>query len=195
MSKKIKSLSTTNGEVRIIGGQWRSRKILFPNVDGLRPSTDRVRETLFNWLQFDLRGSHCLDACAGSGVLGFEALSRQSASVHFVEKESVAIDMIERNAKNLAASDDNAFIHQMDILDFLSAKQFTDSFDIVFVDPPFALNLHAEIFRALLAAQCLSETALIYCEMPSSECIELPGNWSWYKQKKFKNVSFGLISV
>ena len=195
MSKKITKNLSSNGEVRIIGGQWRSRKILFPNIDGLRPSTDRVRETLFNWLQFDLLDSHCLDACAGSGVLGFEALSRRSACVHFVEKEPVALEMIQCNANNLAVSSANLSIHQMDILDFLNTKQFTHPFDIVFVDPPFAMNLYTEIFTALIRSQCLSENALIYCEMPSSAAIELPVDWTWYRQKKYKNVAFGLVVV
>ena len=199
MSKKNKNFSTRSthsGEVRIIGGQWGSRKILFPNVQGLRPSTDRVRETLFNWLQFDLPNSHCLDVCAGSGVLGFEALSRQAASVDFVEKEAAAVAMIERNANNLLdVSSDAISIHHRHILDFLNDRNFTHTFDIVFVDPPFALNLHAQIFNALLSAQCLSENTLIYCEMPSSESIQLPANWSWYRQKKLKNLSFGLIAV
>lgn len=195
MVKKNKHNADARGEVRIIGGDWGGRKIAFPDVDGLRPSTDRVRETVFNWLQFDLAGSHCLDACAGSGVLGFEALSRQAATVHFVEKEAVAVEMVRYNADKVGVSSENVRIYQADIVSFLKSKKNGITFDIVFVDPPFVANLHADIFNALLDSQSLSENALIYCEMPASEILSLPEKWSWYRQKKFKNVSFGLITV
>lgn len=207
--------STGKGEVRIIGGQWRSRKLKFADVDGLRPSTDRVRETVFNWLQFDLPNSRCLDVCAGSGALGFEALSRNARAVHFVELESIAIKMIKDNAQALGVTGEQAVIHQSDILSFLNGRNSQEAFsvkalseesiaektvnqeafDIVFVDPPFAKNMHSEIFTALIESNSLSENALIYCEMPSTETIELPQSWTWHRQKSFKNVSFGLIAV
>ena len=185
-----------NGEIRIIAGQWRSRKLLVPNVIGLRPTTDRVRETLFNWLQFDIANKRCLDVCAGSGALGFEALSRGAQSVHFVEVDPIATTMIKKNADFLRANlNETVFVHQMDAISFLSKNAPNESFDFVFVDPPFELNMHAAIFTALLESECLSKNVLIYCEMPSKESVELPSAWTWYRQKSYKNVTFGLITA
>jgi len=185
------------GEVRIIAGKWRSRKIKVLDLPGLRPTTDRVRETVFNWLQYDIHNSHCLDACAGSGALGFEALSRGAASVHFVERELNAVKLLQSNSKSLIDSEkQTAHIHHCAIADFLAKPNSSGQpFDVVFVDPPFELNLHDEIFSALQNESWLAKGALIYCEMPSKNMAELPFSWEWARQKKLKNVSFGLITV
>ena len=169
---------------------------MVPNVAGLRPTTNRVRETLFNWLQFDIKNSRCLDVCAGSGALGFEALSRGAESAHFVEMDAQALAMIKKNAHHLGVNlNEHVFVHQADAQSFLSKNTSIEPFDFVFVDPPFELKIHAEIFNALLENGCLSEKALVYCEMPSKELIELPSNWTWHRQKSYKNVTFGLIAV
>jgi len=137
MSKAVKSsklASKNKGSIRLIGGQWGSRKLDVPDLNGLRPTTDRVRETVFNWLAPYVNNSHCLDVCAGSGALGFEALS----SVDFVELNLTAANSIKQSINVLEA---NAQVHQCSAQDFLSRKALKP-YDIVFVDPPFDLNLH-----------------------------------------------------
>jgi len=186
-----------NGEIRIIAGQWRSRKLKVADGEGLRPTTDRVRETLFNWLQFDIASSICLDACAGSGALGFEALSRGAAAVHFVEKNDKALTVLRENSRQLVLEkQQNIHIHHDSIEQFLSRpSQVKHTFDIVFVDPPYKAKLHNAIFIALLENHWLSEKALIYCETPVNEKLELPNSWQFTRKKNFKNFSFGLIEV
>jgi len=132
-------------QVRIIGGAWRSRRIGFPDHDGLRPSADRVRETLFNWLGQDLGGQICLDLFAGSGALGFEALSRGAASVVMVEKNRRVCATLRRNAALLGAK--NLQLHCADALEFATAAaaDTTARFDVVFLDPPFDSTLLAQV--------------------------------------------------
>lgn len=207
---RSKSNDPNLGEIRLIGGEWRSRKLVVPTVAGLRPTSDRVRETLFNWLQAYTNNSKCLDVCAGSGALGFEALSRGAASVQFVETNTKAIQTIEKNAQNLGVnikigtdietnvntqSNSHIVIEQSSILDFLAKNTHSQQFDIIFVDPPFALNLHVEIFEALQSGQWLTKNSLVYCEMPANEHLVLPSKWGWFREKRTKNLAFGLIAV
>ncbi len=196
MQNKKNSNHSKKGELRIIGGEWRSRKLLVPDVAGLRPTTDRIRETVFNWLQAYIVNSQCLDVCAGSGALGFEALSRGASKVHFIETNKQAIQAIEKNAHNLDVNiNDQALIEQQSVLKFLAENIHSQRFDIVFVDPPFDLNMHKDIFAALEKGQWLTEDALIYCEMPRKEDLELPPKWEWFREKRSKNVAFGLIAA
>ena len=196
MRNKKNGNSTYAGEIRIIGGQWRSRKLVVPEVDGLRPTTDRVRETLFNWLQPYIHDSRCLDVCAGSGALGLEALSRGAMQVDFVDNHHRAIDVIKRNANSLEVQDDQQFsIHKTSIMQFLQNHEVQKPYDIVFVDPPFDLQMHGDIFAYLQKPSLLAEGALIYCEKPLKEELVLPSSWEWVREKKTKNVVFGLIEV
>ena len=185
------SKSKNQGTIRIIGGKWRSRKITVAGVEGLRPTTDRVRETVFNWLMPYISGSHCLDVCAGTGVLGFEALSRGAVRVDFVESNATAANMLIENAKAL---DIDVEVTRQSILDYLKANQSNKSYDIVFVDPPFDLQMHEQIFAELEKGNWLSSKALIYCEKPRLNQIKLPENWFWYKEKRNKNIEFGLLA-
>jgi 16S rRNA (guanine966-N2)-methyltransferase len=149
-------------QVRIIGGEWRSRRITFPDHAGLRPSADRVRETLFNWLGQDLGGMHCLDLFAGSGALGFEALSRGAASVVMVEASRSVCEALRRNAALLAAK--NLQLHCADALEFATAAA-TDAvarFDIVFLDPPFGSTLLAQAQQRIVPL--LRPGARVYVE-------------------------------
>jgi len=194
---KKQKKSNSEGMVRIIAGNWRSRQIRVVNEEGLRPTTDRVRETVFNWLQFDVLNSRCLDACAGSGALGFEALSRGAKHVDFVESNVKAIEILRKNKQSLGLDEgQTASIFHDDIHQFLS-KAGADSlpYDIVFVDPPFDASLHEQIFAGLIEQSHLKNGTLIYCEQPTNEQIQLPDNWEYCRQKKLKNVSFGLIGV
>ncbi|TPW17985.1 MAG: methyltransferase, partial [Halothiobacillaceae bacterium] len=122
----------TRNSLRIIGGTWRSRRLEFPTVEQLRPTPDRVRETLFNWLQHRIGGARCLDLFAGSGALGFEALSRGANEVVFVEIDPAAVQALRANAQRLQA--DNAQIIHEEALRYLAKP--ADPFDIIFLDPP-----------------------------------------------------------
>jgi len=150
--------------VRIIGGLWRSRLVPFPDVPGLRPTPDRVRETLFNWLGQDLRGKHCLDLYAGSGALGFEALSRGASSVTMVEREPRALRALQDNAALLGAQQLN--LVRGDALEFLagmpSGASAPAGFDVVFLDPPFGEGVPEALWLLLL--ERLSGEGLVYLE-------------------------------
>ena len=185
MSNRRKN-AASGGQVRIIAGQWRGRRLNFPNIDGLRPSGDRVRETLFNWLQEDLPDAHCLDLFAGSGALGFEAASRQAAKVVMVEQDAKAIYALRQHRDNLAASTVD-IIHQ-DALSWLKkTKPANNAFNIVFLDPPFASNLLAEALQALEEGQWLAPDALVYSESPVDQTLGNPFDQGWHlhRQRRF----------
>ena len=131
--------------VRIIGGAWRSRILRFPAREDLRPTPDRVRETLFNWLGQDLTGKTCLDLFAGSGALGFEAASRGAASVVMLERDAVAFRALQENARLLAAA--SVDLRRADALEYLRADG--RRYDVVFIDPPFRSELLAEVLPLL----------------------------------------------
>jgi len=141
MSKQNKKpnrvIHAGQGSIRIIAGEWRGRKLPVIDVDGLRPTSDRIRETLFNWLMPYLSGSRCLDLFAGTGALGFEAASRGAHNVDFVESHRQVSQALSENIKLLEA---NAIVHNMAANAFLT-RSATESFDLVFVDPPFAENM------------------------------------------------------
>jgi 16S rRNA (guanine966-N2)-methyltransferase len=176
---------TRRNTVRIIGGVWRSRILEFPDAADLRPTPDRVRETLFNWLGQDLSGVACLDLFAGSGALGFEALSRGAASAVMVEKNSGAVRALRENAQKLGAS--NLTVVRGDALEF--ARGARSRFGVVFVDPPYRLGLQApalELVRGLLAAG-----GLAYVE--SASVFEPPRGWGIVKSSRAGNVHFHLL--
>lgn len=155
------SKSRQGNSVRIIGGEYRSRILHFPDVTGLRPTPDRVRETLFNWLGQRLHGLACLDAFAGSGALGFEAASRGAARVVMLERDSKARDALRQNAGLLRAS--QVEIVQMDAVAYLAAAG--ELFDVIFLDPPFDKDLLAPAMQC--AATRLRPGGKIYAESPA----------------------------
>ena len=170
------------GKLRIIGGQWRSRRLPVVDLAGLRPTTDRVRETLFNWLQNDVPGARCLDLFAGSGALGFEAASRGAASVVMLEKQAQAASVLMENIRTLQA--DNIQLVQQDAMQWLQKPPAT-CFDIVFLDPPFDL-LEQNGF--------LAENACIYLEIDSHQALpEIPASWRVQREKKAGQVGYYLI--
>jgi 16S rRNA (guanine966-N2)-methyltransferase len=146
--------------VRIIGGVWRSRTIPFPDLPGLRPTPDRVRETLFNWLGQDLTGKCCVDLFAGSGALGFEALSRGAASVTMVERAPRACRALQDNAALLGARDLNVVCG--DALEFLAGVPVSTRFDVVFLDPPFGTGIPDGLWPRVI--ERLSGEGLVYLE-------------------------------
>ncbi|MGR9099917.1 MAG: 16S rRNA (guanine(966)-N(2))-methyltransferase RsmD [Gammaproteobacteria bacterium] len=178
-------------KVRIIGGIWRSRLLDFPPVDGLRPSPQRVRETLFNWLQFEIPGSRCLDLFAGSGALGFEAASRGAGEVVQVERSSEACRYLEKNAHKLSAA--AISVVPAEVQAYLAAVA-AEPFDIVFLDPPFGQGLVARICPLLERNRWLSESALIYVESEAGLPMDgLPANWSMIKDKTAGEVGYHLF--
>lgn len=190
-SKTVKNLKPT-GNIRIIAGKHRGRKLPVLMADGLRPTTDRVKETVFNWLMPYINQSRCLDCFAGAGSLGFEALSRNAEQVTFVELDKNAARQLSENKSLLSA--DNATIINDNVLNFLSTT-VPSPVDIVFIDPPFRKNLVNEVI-GLLANGWLSEQALIYIEMENeNDQLSLPDNWSLLKEKVAGQVSYRLFQL
>ncbi len=179
-------------KVRIIGGEWRSRQIGFTDAPGLRPTPDRVRETLFNWLQTDVPGSRCLDLYAGSGALGFEAASRGAAWVALVETNPEICRKLRENTALLAAK--KIEVVQDDAGRFLK-KSPPEKFDLVFLDPPFGQNLVAPGCQLLENQGWLTDYAKIYIEAERQlelTDLDLPDNWRLLKHKVAGQVSYGL---
>ena len=175
--------------LRIIGGEWRGRKIRFPPVAAIRPTPDRVRETLFNWLQGVTPGSRCLDLYAGSGALGFEALSRGAREVVFVDVEPAVRRHLEEMLKLLSC--DRGRVVQTDALGFLARPG--EPFDVIFLDPPFAEPVLAEVCRRIEAGGWLKPGGLVYVESPAAAGEpQLPVGWSLLKTKKAGEVGYHL---
>lgn len=192
-AKFVQADSKRHNRVRIIGGQWRSRVIEFPDALGLRPTPDRVRETLFNWLGQTLRGQRCLDLFAGSGALGFEAASRGASSVIMVEEDRSAIDALNLNKTKLSA--DACKVIRGDALKFIAAS--VETFDVIFVDPPFSSQLMPALLPIL--RNKLTAQGAIYAEWgePIANLLTQPPEsaLSIVKQGKAGAVHFALLSA
>jgi 16S rRNA (guanine966-N2)-methyltransferase len=181
------------GRLRIVAGKWRSRLLPIANQRGLRPTSARVRETLFNWLSTEILGSHCLDPFAGTGALGFEALSRGAATVTMIEKSPKVADILRNSAALLEA--DNVRIECADAMSLLK-RRADKRYDIVFLDPPFADDLVEECCHLLQSNGWLADRAAIYIEQDKSRPLtELPAGWQVTKNKKAGNVRFSLAHV
>lgn len=178
-------------KVRIIGGKWRSRKITFLNQPDLRPTTDRVRETLFNWLREDLATANCLDLFAGSGALGFEALSRGAKQVLMIDKTYHVIRLLEDNAKILAATN-CSFLCAYLPRDFKKISQ--QKFNIVFIDAPFRQKLIGICCEKLLEFNLLAPSALIYIEAERElDLVSIvPKSFENFREKTAGSVRFSL---
>ncbi len=178
------------GSIRIIGGRWRGRKLPVLDVEGLRPTTDRTKETLFNWLAAHTADSRCLDAFAGSGGLGFEALSRFADSVTFVEKDRQAAELLTKNIQ-LVGAQNQAKVINTSLQVFLAQCQ--QGFDLVFLDPPFHHNLLVEVIPLLTQYKLLNPAALIYVEAELEATLPVPDSWQQLKHKQTKQVSYQLF--
>jgi 16S rRNA (guanine966-N2)-methyltransferase len=180
-------------QLRVIGGQWRGRKLVFSPAPGLRPTPDRVRETLFNWLAPFVPGARCADLFAGSGALGLEALSRGAAYCDFVDSSARALRQIERHLGMLDARE-RGQCHAMSALQFLDSAEA--SYDIVFIDPPFDSGLLAPACAKLAGGQLLNAGALVYTESAAGAGAPLvqPG-WSLHREKRAGGVCFRLFIV
>jgi 16S rRNA (guanine966-N2)-methyltransferase len=188
-------MKTSTNTLRIIAGKWRSRKLTFPDAEGLRPTADRVRETLFNWLQNYISQESCLDLFAGSGACGIEALSRDARHVTFIDSSAAALAAIRSNLEMLGA--DNTTVHRQDALNWLQSAArdpaLAERYGIAFVDPPFAAGLLESACQQLEDSQVLKPQALIYVESGTGLArVKLPKNWQVLKSSQAGAVSFCL---
>lgn len=181
------------GRVRIVAGKWRGRWLPVPDAPGLRPSAERVRETLFNWLAPTLPGTRCLDLFAGTGILGFEALSRGAAEVVFVERAPALVATLRASAALLGAAE--AAILLRDARDYLQTAE-PRGFDVVFLDPPFAEESLGDLCRLLHSRPWLARDACVYLEQGRDEPLPaLPAGWSVRREKTAGNVRYSLVSA
>lgn len=184
-----KPTSGGSGQIRIIGGQWRGRKLPVPDSPGLRPTTDRVRETLFNWLAPSMVDARCLDCFAGSGALGLEALSRYAASATLLEMERHVAQQLQKNLATLKA--EHGKVVNTNTLTYLN--QSGTPHDVVFVDPPFRKGLLEETLNLLEVNGWLADGALIYVESEVENGLPpVPANWSLHREKIAGQVAYRL---
>lgn len=198
MKKRVKRQSNRNkanvaaGSLRIIGGDFRGRKLPVLMADGLRPTSDRVRETLFNWLQFDIAGVDCLDVFAGSGALGLEALSRGARAVFFLELNKENAQQIKQNLTTLDVSDSKVI--QTDSLQWL--KQTPPKvFDVFFLDPPFNQGLMQPAVDLIFQNHYVKNSqAWLYLEQEKSlDWPRFPDGWVCHREKTTAEVKYGLF--
>ena len=191
MSRQSRKKDIGQGELKIIGGLWRSRKIMFPAVQGLRPSPSRIRETLFSWLTPILPASNCLDLFAGSGALGFEALSRGANSVTMVEQNQLVVKQLLTNKQLLNA--ENLSVLKMDAR---SLSAVDGCFDIVFCDPPFNQGFVQPLIEDLHQSKLLKSSARLYLETEKNlTTLSFPDEWTLLKEKVAGDVRYRLIDV
>ncbi len=192
-SKAGKSQHGGAGKLRIIGGEWRSRQLPVAAVEGLRPTPDRIRETLYNWLTGWVAGTRCLDAFSGTGALGLEALSRGASHTTFLESSPVAARMLQDNLKTLKCS--NASVENTDANLWLTGKP-ERPFGLVFLDPPFHKGMVSPVCHKLHDNGFLAENALVYIE---SEVTlgepDVPAHWQLWKEKKAGQVACRLYKT
>ena len=176
-------------QLRIIGGEWKRRQLPFASIDGLRPTPDRVRETLFNWLMWDIQNTNVLDICAGSGALAFEALSRGASQVVMIEPNTQQAKFLKDNLELLKVTNQRAKLKIATAQQTLPALK--DQFDVVFLDPPYSLDLWEEL--AVLADPLIKNDGLIYIEADRDlSQLKIPSSWIQIKNTKAGTVRAGL---
>ena len=191
VTRKKAQTNTRSGKnsntLRIIGGEWRSRKLPFVDAPGLRPTPDKIRETLFNWLQGDIHGATCIDMFAGSGALGFEALSRGAEDVIFIEKNTACASQLKAN---LALLNAKAKVLQSDALRFLDhIDKPNKAFDLVFLDPPYRQDLIEKSLTYLTTEKLIDENSLVYLEHEA----EATFNWDDFGLQVLKQANAGQV--
>jgi 16S rRNA (guanine966-N2)-methyltransferase len=188
--KTTRKLAQAPQQVRIIAGRWRGTKLPVVLQDDVRPTPSRVRETLFNWLQTRIEGSRCLDLFAGSGALGFEAVSRGAAQATLVDKDHKVISLLSSQVEKLDAQQ-VSLVHA-DALSYI--QNCPALFDIIFLDPPFCKYDPNELLKQLIGSQCIKTGGLIYLEAsPEKFPQSLPESWQWQRQLKAGQVECGLM--
>ena len=193
VTKSQKPAPGKRNSLRIIGGAWRGRRVNFPDSQGLRPTPDRVRETLFNWLQFSLAGARCLDLFAGSGALGFEALSRGAREVVFVDEVTLVVDSLHEELERLDGTA-RARVLQTTAARYL--EQPGEPFDVIFLDPPFAQNALLEPVALIEAGGWIKPGGWVYLESElKAGAPRLPTGWDLVKSKSAGEVGYHLARV
>ncbi|WP_022943255.1 16S rRNA (guanine(966)-N(2))-methyltransferase RsmD [Psychromonas hadalis] len=178
------------GFIRLISGKWRGKKLPVKDIEGLRPTTDRTKETLFNWLMRDINDANCLDCFCGSGSLAFEALSRFAKNVTLLEKDKSVVKQLRENLTVLNIN--NANLIEADSIRYLS-QVATEQYNIVFIDPPFHKNLVQPCCDALQNHGYLADNALIYIEREVDlSTLNLPESWQLLKEKSTGQVTYQL---
>lgn len=187
MPNQRRSAAGPSGKLRIVAGSLRGSRLAVPDVAGLRPTPDRVRETLFNWLAPVIEGARCLDLYTGTGALGIEALSRGAGECVFVERDRTLARLLRENLARLKV--ENVRVVEGDALSTLAGN--AQRYDVVFIDPPFTQDLWAESARRLERGW-LADGAWIYVESPAGHALELPANWSLHREGQAGSVRFAL---
>ncbi|MEP6907089.1 MAG: 16S rRNA (guanine(966)-N(2))-methyltransferase RsmD [Pseudoxanthomonas sp.] len=182
------SARVDTGKVRIIGGRWRGTRLAVPASPGLRPSSDRVRETLFNWLLPVLPGARVLDAFAGTGALGLEAVSRGAANAVLVERDAALCQLLRDTVGRLSAQSDIEVV-QGDVVAWLG-RYAQGAFDLAFVDPPFDEALWQSVLAALVPA--LAPGAWVYIESPPDRSVRLPPGWMLHREGTTRDVRYAV---
>ena len=184
-------MSKGTNQLRIIGGEWRGRKLRFPDAPNLRPTPDRVRETVFNWLAPTIEGAQVLDLFAGSGALGLEALSRGAGFVTFVDNHKKVSQALQQHLEMLNVKE-KAEVFSMDGVKFL--KKESQKYNLVFLDPPYHLDFMSKVVPLLEEHAWLSDNALLYLEIEKRQSLpELPANWKMLKEKTAGEVQYFLF--
>lgn len=188
-------INSRPNQVRIIAGKWRGRKIHFPTTAELRPSSDRIRETAFNWLQMRLFSSNCLDLFSGSGACGFEALSRRANSVTLVDNDPRVFTSLQETKKLLQADEAKIYCESIPS-ELLADKLLGQKFDIVFIDPPFNQNMVVGTCVWLDDLGLVAKDGLVYIETEHSlQPLPIPEHWKILRAKKAGNVAYYLVST
>lgn len=174
--------------VRIIAGKYRGRKVPVLSKEGLRPTPNRIRETVFSWLQFDLPDAHVVDAFAGSGAMGIESLSRGAASVRFIERDPTVLANIRQTLQQLGER--HGLLHVGDAL----TQHTASPYDIIFLDPPFQSQLHQAAVDYFCTSTWLKPHGYLYIELPAQQHeLVLPAGYYWHKRRQAGQLQFGLI--
>lgn len=189
MTRKKTQSKANTGEVRIISGKYRNRKLTVLAHDGLRPTGNRIRETLFNWLAGEIIDAVCIDCCSGSGALAFEAASRGAAEVWAIDTHKPAINALQESKRTFGCQQTQ--IVEADADTWLAG--YSGKIDIAFVDPPFAKDLHNSLLTRISGHKGCHERTLIYVEAASNQALDIPQGWGWYRHKTGGDVQYGLL--
>ena len=182
------------GEIRIIGGKWKGKKIYFNLNDNLRPTPDRAKETLFNWLGQDLNKLHCLDLFSGTGALGLEAFSRGAEKITFVERNKEYLQKIKKVYREMSEKVDCDFFCA-ECLEWIQNNNSGTKYDLIFIDPPFNKNLIHDLLTAILEKELLSKNGQIYFEFEKKLDLEIPESLNLKKKKSLGKKSYVLAEV
>ena len=182
------------GQIRIIGGRWKGKKIYFDLNDDLRPTPDRAKETLFNWLAQDLKKMYCLDLFSGTGALGFEAFSRGAEKVTFVEKNKEYLQKIKKVYLEMGEKADCDFFCA-ECLEWIQNNNSGTKYDLIFIDPPFNKNLIHDLLTAILEKELLSKNGQIYFEFEKKLDLEIPESLNLKKKKSLGKKSYALAEL